>query len=178
MTLQCSWCVFSGGQVRELWTWRKCESRLSFVFASGQLALATTFAMASTGVIEPPAQSSTAQPLSRRRFSHDIHGISPDEIDGLMSSSGTINCSFFFFTNTFNCWNALTATSENLFERSNLPTCRRSPFPCGASSFWSARWGYTFLNAWYTYYMQSGQHREIHYSLKGTWPFSRVRKNN
>nr|XP_040037022.1 phospholipase D2 [Gasterosteus aculeatus aculeatus] len=43
--------------------------------------------MASTGVIEPPAQSSTAQPLSRRRFSHDIHGISPDEIDGLMSSS-------------------------------------------------------------------------------------------
>ncbi|XP_037322952.1 phospholipase D2 [Pungitius pungitius] len=43
--------------------------------------------MASPGVIEPAAQSSTAQPLSRRRFSHDIHGISPDEIDSLMSSS-------------------------------------------------------------------------------------------
>ncbi|XP_031713368.1 phospholipase D1 isoform X1 [Anarrhichthys ocellatus] len=43
--------------------------------------------MASPDVIEPAAQSSTAQNLARRRFSHDVHGISADEIDGLMSSS-------------------------------------------------------------------------------------------
>ncbi|KAI4814654.1 hypothetical protein KUCAC02_003842 [Chaenocephalus aceratus] len=37
--------------------------------------------------IEPETKSSSAQPLARRRFSNDMHGLSPDEIDGLMSSS-------------------------------------------------------------------------------------------
>ncbi|KAF3840705.1 hypothetical protein F7725_006567 [Dissostichus mawsoni] len=37
--------------------------------------------------IEPETKSSSAQSLARRRFSHDMHGLSPDEIDGLMSSS-------------------------------------------------------------------------------------------
>ncbi|XP_033955135.1 phospholipase D2 [Pseudochaenichthys georgianus] len=37
--------------------------------------------------IEPETKSSSAQPLARRRFSRDMHGLSPDEIDGLMSSS-------------------------------------------------------------------------------------------
>ncbi|KAM6983882.1 phospholipase D2 [Tautogolabrus adspersus] len=38
-------------------------------------------------VIEPVAQSSAAQKLGRRRFMHDTQNLSPDEIDGLMSSS-------------------------------------------------------------------------------------------
>ncbi|XP_060912484.1 phospholipase D1 [Labrus mixtus] len=38
-------------------------------------------------VIEPVAKSSAAQKLGRRRFMHDIQSLSPDEIDGLMSSS-------------------------------------------------------------------------------------------
>uniref|UniRef100_A0A3P8RYK0 Phospholipase n=1 Tax=Amphiprion percula TaxID=161767 RepID=A0A3P8RYK0_AMPPE len=38
-------------------------------------------------VIEPVAESSTAQNLGRRRFLHDLRNLSPDEIDGLMSSS-------------------------------------------------------------------------------------------
>lgn len=43
--------------------------------------------MASPDVIEPAAQSSTAQNLDTRRFLHDFHALGPDEIDGLMSSS-------------------------------------------------------------------------------------------
>lgn len=44
--------------------------------------------MASPGdVIEPVAESSVAQNLGLRRFLHDNHNLSPDEIDGLMSSS-------------------------------------------------------------------------------------------
>ena len=39
-------------------------------------------------VIEPMAQSSTAQHLSQRRFLHDLHNLTPDELDSLMSSSG------------------------------------------------------------------------------------------
>lgn len=39
-------------------------------------------------VIEPMAQSSTAQNLEQRRFLHDFHNLTPDELDGLMSSSG------------------------------------------------------------------------------------------
>ncbi|KAM7397843.1 hypothetical protein PAMA_005937 [Pampus argenteus] len=42
---------------------------------------------ASEDVIEPVTQSSAAQNLSRRRFSRDHRYISPDEVDGLMSSS-------------------------------------------------------------------------------------------
>lgn len=38
-------------------------------------------------VIEPLAQASTAQNLNRRRFSRDLHTFSPDELDGLMSST-------------------------------------------------------------------------------------------
>ncbi|XP_027129562.1 phospholipase D1 [Larimichthys crocea] len=38
-------------------------------------------------VIEPVAQSSTAQNLGQRRYMTDLHNLSPDEIDGLMSSS-------------------------------------------------------------------------------------------
>ncbi|KAG8008128.1 Phospholipase D2, partial [Nibea albiflora] len=38
-------------------------------------------------VIEPVAQSSTAQNLGQRRYLTDIHDLGPDEIDGLMSSS-------------------------------------------------------------------------------------------
>ncbi|XP_069002738.1 phospholipase D2 isoform X2 [Embiotoca jacksoni] len=38
-------------------------------------------------VIEPLAESSAAQNLGRRRFSHDLYNLSPDEIDGLMSTS-------------------------------------------------------------------------------------------
>lgn len=38
-------------------------------------------------VIEPAIQSSAAQTVSRRRFSNDLHNLSPDELDGLMSSS-------------------------------------------------------------------------------------------
>ncbi|XP_044226561.1 phospholipase D1 [Thunnus albacares] len=38
-------------------------------------------------VIEPVAQCTTVQNLGRRRFTHDLHNLSPDEIDGLMSSS-------------------------------------------------------------------------------------------
>ncbi|XP_071757313.1 phospholipase D2 [Centroberyx gerrardi] len=38
-------------------------------------------------VIEPVAHSSTAQNLGRRRFIHDNHSLSPEEIDGLMVSS-------------------------------------------------------------------------------------------
>ncbi|XP_028322528.1 phospholipase D1 isoform X2 [Gouania willdenowi] len=37
--------------------------------------------------IEPAFERSDAQKLSRRRFSHDIHDLSPDELDGLMSSN-------------------------------------------------------------------------------------------
>lgn len=39
-------------------------------------------------VIEPAAQSSAAQNLGRRRFTKDQQNLSPDEIDGLMSSGG------------------------------------------------------------------------------------------
>lgn len=42
-------------------------------------------------VIEPVAQSSTAQNLGQRRYMTDLHNLSPDEIDGLMSSSGEEN---------------------------------------------------------------------------------------
>lgn len=42
-------------------------------------------------VIEPAIQSSAAQTVSRRRFSNDLHNLSPDELDGLMSSSGKRN---------------------------------------------------------------------------------------
>ncbi|XP_028278353.1 phospholipase D1 isoform X2 [Parambassis ranga] len=38
-------------------------------------------------IIEPMVVNSAAQNLNRRRFSQDIHNLSPDEIDGLMSSS-------------------------------------------------------------------------------------------
>eukprot|EP00066_Takifugu_rubripes_P006403 XP_003971177.1 PREDICTED: phospholipase D2 [Takifugu rubripes] len=38
-------------------------------------------------VIEPMVQSSTAQNLKQRRFLHDFHNLSPDELDSLMSSS-------------------------------------------------------------------------------------------
>ncbi|XP_068600156.1 phospholipase D2 [Brachionichthys hirsutus] len=37
--------------------------------------------------IEPEARSSAAQNLGQRRFLHDLRNLSPDEIDGLMSSS-------------------------------------------------------------------------------------------
>lgn len=51
-----------------------------------------SFSMASPeDVIEPEVQSSAAQTVSRRRFSHDLHNLSPDELDGLMSSSGKRN---------------------------------------------------------------------------------------
>ncbi len=46
-------------------------------------------------VIEPVAQSSTAQNLGTRRFLHDLHNLSPDEIDGLMSSSGKKTSPFY-----------------------------------------------------------------------------------
>lgn len=39
-------------------------------------------------VTEPEAQSSAAQDLGRRRFSRDLRNLSPDEIDGLLSSDG------------------------------------------------------------------------------------------
>lgn len=42
-------------------------------------------------VIEPMAQRSTAQNLGKRRFLHDFHNLSPDELDSLMSSSGKKN---------------------------------------------------------------------------------------
>lgn len=43
--------------------------------------------MANPGeLIEPLAQSSAAQNLDRRRFSHDVRNLSPDVIDGLMST--------------------------------------------------------------------------------------------
>lgn len=42
-------------------------------------------------VIEPLAQSSTAKNLNQRRFLNDLHNLSPDELDGLMSSSGKKN---------------------------------------------------------------------------------------
>ncbi|TKS83889.1 Phospholipase D2 [Collichthys lucidus] len=38
-------------------------------------------------VIEPVAQSSTARNLGQRRYMTDLHNLSPDELDGLMSSS-------------------------------------------------------------------------------------------
>ncbi|XP_037543467.1 phospholipase D1 [Nematolebias whitei] len=38
-------------------------------------------------VIEPAAVSSAAQNLHRRRFSRDFHGLDPDELDGLLSTS-------------------------------------------------------------------------------------------
>lgn len=39
-------------------------------------------------VIEAVTETSAADTLGRRRFSRDIHSLSPDELDGLMSSSG------------------------------------------------------------------------------------------
>lgn len=42
-------------------------------------------------VVEPMLQSSTAQNLNQRRFLHDFHNLSPDELDSLMSSSGKKN---------------------------------------------------------------------------------------
>lgn len=45
-------------------------------------------------VIEPAIQSSVAETVNRRRFSHDLHNLSPDELDGLMSSSGKRNSPF------------------------------------------------------------------------------------
>lgn len=52
--------------------------------------------MASTEeeVIEPVVQNTAAQNLGRRRFSHDLQNLSPDEIDNLMSSSGKRNIIF------------------------------------------------------------------------------------
>ncbi|XP_029029623.3 phospholipase D1 [Betta splendens] len=41
----------------------------------------------SEDAIEPAAQNATATRLGRRRFSRDFHNMSPDEIDGLVSSS-------------------------------------------------------------------------------------------
>ncbi|XP_013862151.1 phospholipase D1 [Austrofundulus limnaeus] len=38
-------------------------------------------------VIEPEALTSAAQNLGQRRFSRDVHNLSPDELDGLMSTS-------------------------------------------------------------------------------------------
>lgn len=38
-------------------------------------------------VIEPLAESAAAQSLNRRRFSHDCHDLTKDELDGLMSRS-------------------------------------------------------------------------------------------
>lgn len=62
---------------------------LSFVFAEGQSGICSNRAMASPeDVIEPVAQSATAQNLGRRRFMKDINDLTPDELDGLMSSSG------------------------------------------------------------------------------------------
>lgn len=39
-------------------------------------------------VIEPLAESAAAQSLNRRRFSHDCHDLTKDDLDGLMSRSG------------------------------------------------------------------------------------------
>lgn len=54
-----------------------------------------------------------------------------------------------------------------LLKCSYLPNLRGSSVSGGASSSWSQREGYSLPNPWYPYYMQSGQHREIHNSLKG-----------
>lgn len=53
----------------------------------------------------------------------------------------------------------------------NLPIHRGPSFPSGASSSGGKGGGYTLPHARYSYYMQSGQHREIHYSLKGNFFF-------
>lgn len=58
--------------------------------------------------------------------------------------------------------------SNILLKCSYLSILRGSSIPGGASSSWNQREGYSLPNAWYPYYMQSGQHREIHNSLKGT----------
>ncbi|KAM9788578.1 phospholipase D2 [Neosynchiropus ocellatus] len=42
----------------------------------------------SEDAVEPIAQASEAQTVDRRRFSHDIRHLGPDELDGLMASSG------------------------------------------------------------------------------------------
>lgn len=66
---------------------RTCKSPLSFSSAG----TCNNADMASPEVIEPVNESSTAQSLGRRRFMHDLHNLSPDEIDCLMSSSGKKN---------------------------------------------------------------------------------------
>lgn len=67
----------------------ECKPPLSFVFAEGKSGICSNRAMDSPeDVIEPVAQSSTAQNLGRRRFMKDLNDLTPDELDGLMSSSG------------------------------------------------------------------------------------------
>lgn len=48
-------------------------------------------------IIEPAAQSSTAQNLGKRRFLHDLHNLGLDEIDNLMSISGKQNSPFIHY---------------------------------------------------------------------------------
>lgn len=57
----------------------------------GSLVLTSSSMASPEDVIEPAVQSSAAQTVSRRRFSHDLYNLSPDELDGLMSSSGERN---------------------------------------------------------------------------------------
>lgn len=72
--------------------WLSCKSPFAFCLCPGAAGTCKGTVMASPeDVIEPAAQSSMAQNLGRRRFLHDLHNLSPDEIDGLMSSSGEKN---------------------------------------------------------------------------------------
>lgn len=58
-------------------------------------------------VIEPIIESSAAQSVDRRRFSRDLRNLSPDVIDGLMSTSGKEAYAYTMYmythTHTFPC---------------------------------------------------------------------------
>lgn len=120
-------------------------------------------------VVEPMVQSSTAQNLNQRRFLHDFHNLRPDELDSLMSSSGKKNnqhhlCIKYIkpAVKTF----AQVALDVSL--KWFILTRRWTSFPCGTPSSWNKRARSTSPDTRNPYYMQSGQHWEIHYTIKGT----------
>lgn len=170
VSLWCTLRVLSGEKVHKL---RTSNVNRFLFFGTRAAGTCNNTAMASPeDVIEPALQSSTAQNLDRRRFLQDLHNLSPDEIDGLMSSSGKNNSPLHTYIKLklrAPHWNSNGCIISILLKCSYLPNHRGSSFPCGASSSWNKRDGCALLNAWYPYYMQSGQHREIHHSLKGTF---------
>lgn len=84
-------------------------------------------------VIEPLAESAAAQNLNRRRFSHDCHDLTKDELDGLMSRSGEKRRKWISFKIEAPHWETVFLDCFNFSNR------RRTSFHRGASSFRNRR---------------------------------------